>query len=238
MNEFSISSLISVFRKCYVYVILAAIVFGSLAYSYCSFIATPTYEATSAFLATNGGLESNNDVAANSSKMQSTDIAASLGMLNTYVDVLGTTELYKQVAKETKCGYTANQIKSMVRVEVRSEESMFIDVTVTTPNPKHSVMIADAFVELGSKYVVEHLPRAYITPIERSNNRAVQNYPNTTLFTIIAAFLGAVAVFAIALIVSVMDKTIKGERDFAASYDIPILGNIPNFKAAAREERK
>ena len=53
-----------------------------------------------------------------------------------------------------------------------------------------------------------------------------------------AVILGAVLVFAIAIIITVMDKTIKGENDFTANYDIPILGNIPNFKAAAREEKK
>ena len=45
-------------------------------------------------------------------------------------------------------------------------------------------------------------------------------------------------VFILAFIVNVLDKTIKGEKDFSANYDIPILGNIPNFKAAAREEKK
>ena len=39
-------------------------------------------------------------------------------------------------------------------------------------------------------------------------------------------------------IINAMDKTIKGEKDFVANYDIPILGNIPNFKTAAREEKK
>ena len=52
------------------------------------------------------------------------------------------------------------------------------------------------------------------------------------------AFLGAVFVFVIAIIINMMDKTIKGEKDFSANYDIPILGNIPNFKTAAREEKK
>ena len=49
---------------------------------------------------------------------------------------------------------------------------------------------------------------------------------------------GAVLVFAVAIIITVMDKTIKGEKNFVANYDIPILGNIPNFKVAAREENK
>ena len=52
------------------------------------------------------------------------------------------------------------------------------------------------------------------------------------------ASIGCVLVLAIAILVSMMDKTIKGEKDFSANYDIPVLGSIPNFRVAAREEKK
>lgn len=239
MNEFSLSTLVGILKKCYIYVILAAIVFAVVAYCFCSFVATPTYQASASFVATNSGFASN-DATDNtsSSKIMSADVAASLALINTYVDLLKSTEIYEMVKKDTGLSYTPAQIKSMVLVQPRSEESLFIDITVTTANKKHSVMIADSIYKLGGEYVVKKMPNSNLIAIEDSGRKVAQNYPNTPLTIVIASFLGAVVVYVIAVISNMTDKTIKGEKDFSDNYDIPVLGNIPNFKAAAREERK
>lgn len=238
MNEFTISSLLAILRKCIWYVIIVAVVFAVAAYSFCSFVATPTYQSSISFIATNGGIASVDDDPTTADKMNNTDIAASLALLGTYVDIFKTVDLYEEVKEDTGLDYSAIEIMKMVSVQPRSDESLFIDITVTTTNPKHSVKIADSIYKLGGDYVVEQLPKAYIKAMEDSDKRAVQNYPNTPITIVIAAFLGAVLVFVIAVIANMMDKTIKGEKDFSENYDIPILGNIPNFKTAAREERK
>lgn len=239
MNEFTIASLLGILRKYVVYVVVVAILFGALAWVFCSFVATPTYQARISFIATNGGMTSIDDSdITTSNKMNSADIAASLALLGTYVDIFKSVDLYEQVADDIGLDYSARQIKSMVSVQPRSEESLFIDITVTSSNPKHSVLIAESIYKLGGDYVVEKLPRAYVKAMEDTDRRVSQNYPNTMITVVVATFLGAVMVFAIAVIITMMDKTIKGEKDFADNYDIPILGNIPNFKTAAKEEKK
>ena len=134
--------------------------------------------------------------------------------------------------------YSPDALRGMVGVARRSEDELFIDFTVTCTNKEHAVIIANAVYETGGKYISTILPAAYVMPVEDSAGRAYQNYP-TTMFTVVVwAFLGGVLVFIIAFIINFLDKTIKGEKDFSENYDIPILGNIPNFKAAAREENK
>lgn len=237
MNEFSVSSLIAIARKCIVYLITAVVVCAVLAFCYCSFVATPTYQAKVSFVASNGGV---GNAAQDTNKFSSADVAASLAMVNTYVDVLKTNGAYKQLETVLNKKYTSRQLKNMILVEMRDEDSLFIDVKVTTTSPEEAVSVANAFLSIGENYVSNAMnePEKKLILKAEESYSATQNYPNTPFTVVIAAFLGAIVVFAVAIIVNVMDKTIKGEADFTEHYDIPILGNIPNFKSAAKGEKK
>ncbi len=241
MNEFTIASLLGILRKCIWYMVIVAVVMAIAAYVFCAFVATPTYQSSVSFVATNkgfGGENTTTTIAGDASnKITSADVAASLAMLNTYVGILQTGEMYEKLADELEMPYTARELSSMITVQSRNEQSLFIDVLVTSPNPVHSVQIANTFLELGDDYVVDCLPNAYMKAVQYSKG-AVQNYPNTFLTILLAVFLGVVAVYGIAILITAMDKTIKGENDFMSNYDIPLLGNIPNFKTAAKGEKK
>ena len=235
MTEFTIASLVAIFRKCVLYMVIVAIILGAGAYAFCTYVATPTYQTTVSFVATNKGFgDTQFDT---TSKISSADIAASLAMLNTYAAVLRTGGLYEQIANNCGLSYSAREIASMVAIQARTDDSLFIDVRVISSDPTHSVKIANTVLDIGGDYVVEMIPNAYLRGVEYSKS-ASKNYPNTPFTILLCSFFGAVFVYVAAMIINAMDKTIKGEKDFNNNYDIPILGNIPNFKVAAREEKK
>ena len=232
MNEISISSLISIAKKNLLVLISVTVVCAVAAFFASSYLLTPTYQSKVSFVATNGGVGTSVQT---TDKIGSADISASLAMVNTYVDILKTTNMYKQLANELNNDYTYNQLKKMITIQSRSEDSLFIDVFVTSPKPSESVRIANTFLELGEEYVAASMnepDKLLILQVEESSS-AVKNYPNTTLNVLEAGFLGFAATFAIILVVFLLDKTIKGEKDFTQNYDIPVLGVIPYFKAAA-----
>ena len=237
MNELTLSNLLGILKKSLVYIIIVSILFAIGSYCYCKFIATPTYQAKISFIGANGsgfGIQTEED----DDFFTTTDISASRALILTYVGLFKTSGFYDMIQKECGLDYSSAQLSGMVSFVQREENSLFIDVTVTCTNPKHAIKIAETIYEFGDDYLVGQLPIAYVKAIEDTNSTAVQNYPVTSTTMMAAVILGAVLVFAIAIIITVMDKTIKGENDFTANYDIPILGNIPNFKAAAREEKK
>lgn len=247
MSELTLSSLLGILKKSVIYIVIAAILFAIGAYCFCKFIATPTYQAKTSFLATNGGLiteETLEDANASSvesdinNKLSNTDYSASRNMLKTYVGLFRTRDLYIKIKEKTQLDYSADKIKSMVNVVNRSDDTLFIDFTVTCENKQHAILIADAIYEIGDDFIAYWIPAGYVMPVENSANKAYQNYPVTFITVVAAAAIGGILVFVMAFTINVMDKTIKGEKDFSANYDIPILGNIPNFKAAAREEKK
>lgn len=237
MNEFSITSLINLARKNWGYLFAAILLCAVIAYSLCTFVLTPTYQTKVSFVATNGGVGATIQT---SDKIISTDVAASLAMVDTYVDLLKTTNLYKELSKQINNEYSFVELKNMIDVRGRDENSLFIDVFVTSEDPADAVKIANKYLQIGEQYVSNSMnepDKVLIIKVEESST-AAQNYPNTPFTIFMASFLGFAVVYAIIVIVFVMDKTIKGEQDFAQNYDIPVLGNIPNFKVAAREEKR
>lgn len=247
MNELTLSSLLGILKRSVVYIIIVAFLFAGGAYCFCKFIATPTYQAKASFIATNGGIYSEDVDASQSSgtsltdstesKISNTDYAASRNMLNTYIGLFKTRGLYTMLKEKTGLEYSAAQLKSMVQVVRRADDALFIDFTVTCTNKQHAILIADTIYEIGDEFIASKIPSAYVMGVEDSGSKAYQNYPVTFITVVVSAIVGGILVFIIAFTINILDKTIKGEKDFSANYDIPILGNIPNFKAAAREEK-
>ncbi len=233
MNDLSISLILGILRKNFLYFLITMFVFAAGTYGYCSYVAKPTYQAKSSLIATNGGIGDKLDNTA--STIKSSDIAASISLINTYVGILQNDDVYSILAQNTNLGYSPTQLKNMVSVKMRSEEMLLIDVYVTSDNPQNSMVIANAFLDVGSKYVSDKMPNSYVRGIEKSS-RSWKNYPNTARSTVLSALVAFILVFGISFIITITDNTIKGEEDFANSYDIPILGNIPNFKLAAKGE--
>ncbi len=238
MNDFTLASLLKILQKCIWHMLVVAIVFGVAAYAFCTFMATPTYQASVSFVATNKGFGDETMLMQENttSKISSADVAASLALLNTYIDILCIPEMYEELEKEVDLNYTARELASMVEISPRSDDSLLLDVVVTSTNPVHSVEIANAFLKLGDDYVMKCIPNAYLKGVQHSSG-AVQNYPNPPLTIVVLMLFGAALVYGIAVLIHAMDNTIKGESDFTSNYDIPLLGNIPNFKTAIREER-
>ena len=80
---------------------LAAVFAAGVAFSYINFIAPPKYSAKGSIVVTNGKIitESYNDKLASNSKVENSDIVASLNFVDTITDILRTSGIYKILAE-------------------------------------------------------------------------------------------------------------------------------------------
>ena len=132
-------------------IVLAAVVFAAGAFSYCKFFLTPSYSSTASILVTNGAVttsyENSND------KVSGSDISASLYLSYTVVDILNTPDIYKKVADQLGDGYNYQGLMSCSSISRRSEDTLFIDVTFSSTDPKEAMRIANKFVEISCEYI-------------------------------------------------------------------------------------
>lgn len=239
MNNISLISLLKLaFKHIYV-LILAGVVFAAVAFSYCKFVAVPKYSATGSILVTNGSMINNTqspDTSSTSSKNVSyTDINASLQLADTINDILNTNDIYKELSLEDGNRYTYSNLKNRSSVRRRSTDSLFIDITFTASTPEEALRLANKFLNLTPEYVKEYIPSANAA-VATQPDKAAKTYPRTSLYTLAAGLCGVILAYAVVYIVSLTNNSIKDEEDIVNNYDIPVLGNVPDFANAKSKE--
>ena len=114
---------------------------------YSEFITTPTYSATASLFVTSGAVTTPYDET--TGKVTGSDVGASLILAQTVVDILNTPDLYKEVANRLGNGYDYITLKNNTFIARRSDDSMFIDVTYTSTDPKEAMRIANKTAEIA-----------------------------------------------------------------------------------------
>lgn len=229
MKEISLMYLFDLALRRLWALVLAAVVFAAGAFCYCKFLATPQYTAKASVLVTNGGImtqqiENGNDT------ISSTDISASVNLVDTVIDILKISDIYKDLAKELDGKYTYSQLKGRMSITEKENRSMFVDVSFKASNPKEAVEIVNKFVEMSPEYIVKFVPYSSVA-VASTADAAALVFPRTKTTTATAALVGMVFAFALVFLIDSLDQAILGEKDFTAHFDIPLVGIIPDFES-------
>lgn len=217
-------------------IVLAGLVCAAAVFIYTSNYATPIYQAKSSILVSNGGIKAGYDIYAyntTSGYISGSDISASASIKQTCIDILQTDKFFKKLANELDMGYSSGALRNMTSVASRSDDSLFLDIRVNGTNKTEVVEIAKVIAEISPDYIKDVLASASPSTIELPTG-ASRISPQVTRSTIIAFILGMFIVVIPLAIISITDKTIKGEDDFSEKYEgISILGVVPDFIATS-----
>lgn len=214
---------------------IVTVVFAAGAFGYCKFFLTPSYSATASILVTNGAVTTSYDDT--TGKIASSDISASLYLAYTVVDILNTPDIYKKVADQLGEGYNYQGLMGSSSVKRRSEDTLFIDITFSSTDPKEAMRIANKFVEISCEYIPEFIPSARAR-VASTAIKASQTYPRTTMTTGAAGVVGAAIAYTVLFIIESTNRAVKGEEDFTNNFDIPLLGTVPDFEDVETGKRR
>ena len=228
MKEISLIYLFNLALRRIGVLILSAIVFAAGAYGYCKYLAVPQYTAKASVLVTNGSIMEQR-VGTGKDTISTTDIAASINLVDTVTDILQTSGIYKQLADQLGDGYSYDQLKGRMSISKKTNNSMFVDVSFTASDPNEARKIVNAFVELTPEYIVEFVPYSNVA-VAATADSAGLIYPRTLVTTFFMAIIGAVLSFAVVFLIDSLDQAIKGESDFTSNYNIPLIGSVPDFE--------
>lgn len=209
--------------------ILVAVICATGAFSYCKFFLTPSYSATASILVTNGAVTTSYDETTD--KVSGSDITASLYLSYTVVDILNTPDIYKKVADALGGDYTYQGLMGRSSIARRNENTLFIDVSFSSTDPKEAMRIANKYVEVACEYIPGFVPSSRAM-VASTAIKAAMTYPRTVMTTAVAGLVGAVAAYIILFIIESLNRSIKGEEDFASNFDVPLLGAVPDFENA------
>ncbi len=228
MDNINYALLFRVFMKRLWIIVLVFIVAISVAYAYCSYIATPQYSATASVLVTNGAITSESTSEIKTS-VSSTDVTASLNLVDTITDILKTPEIYRVTAKESKGKYEYAQLRSAASVSRRNDNTLFIDISFRNAKGESAIEMANMFAETACVYIKNIIPNSNATVVAKAVSASLV-YPRTFYTMVLSGLAAAVAVYVLFLIPETINRVIRNEDDFTKNFDLPVIGLIPDFE--------
>lgn len=237
MQNFSSMYLLNLALKRIWVLILAAIVFGAGAFSYCKLIMTPTYKASSAILITNGrvsamyGDDDNSTYYKGESDdgyVSGSDLSSSISLTYTVIELLKTPDAYVELADALGGDYQYNSLKGRTTIEMR-ERTPILDISFVSTDGKEAEKIANEFAKLACKYIPDCIPYSKAKVITTARSHSLVS-PRTFMTTLVSMIVGAILAFAVVFIIDFSDQSIRGEDELIERYDVAFLGSIPDFE--------
>lgn len=236
MSDLSLSYLASILLKRLWIIILALVICAGAAFSYCVFLATPVYKSLGSIIVTNGGVGINVIVPEDTSdSITTSDISASLNLIDTCVDILSSPGIYKELSSMYP-KYSYRELQDAFNVKEKKSGSMFINITFENSNSSDTENILKSFMEICPRYITDVLHQTEVTPMENADTVS-QISPRKGYTTLFAGIIGAILTAVIIVIIDLSDQAIKSEEDFVKLFNVPLLGTVPDFETTNSSDK-
>lgn len=226
MKELDLSSLFKTIKDHILPILISAVLLAALVFGYNTFFVTPTYRTTTTILVNNGGLA---DVGVPGDSVSSSDLNASLYLVETCVDILESDNMYKELANALGKDYSYYNLKKRFYPAPRGEASLLIDISTFGTNPKEMKEIANTFLEIAPTFIRNNILSVDVKTLATAE-KVDKIGPRTASSTFFAFVLGALISSVVFVVISLLKNTIESEADFKSRYNIPLLGTVPFFE--------
>jgi len=213
-------------------IILAAILFGGVAFGYSEFIITPTYQSTAMLYVNNSDIS----FGGTSLSISSTDISAAKSLVDTYIVILKTRTTLDEVIDEANLDYSYDQLKGMISASAQNGTEIF-GITVTSSDPQEAKLIANTIAKVLPKTVERIVDGSSVRVVDYAVASTSKAGPNVMKYTAIGMLLGIVLSVAVIIILDFIDDQIHDCEYLRTAYpEVPLLSVIPDL--GEREEDK
>ncbi len=211
--------------------ILAGILVGALVfYAVSAFLLPKKYASSVELYVYNSNVTQGNNVNIN-------DINASQKLVNTYIVVLENTEVLSEVASRLSTPVTVGELKAAVSMKAVNETEV-LNISALTEDAALSAEICNTFAEVAPDVLKRVVKAGSVEAIGSARAATAPSSPNVKRNAVLGGLIGLVLAVGAALLVFLLDNTVKGEEDVRRRLDIPVLGEIPSFAATRKEERR
>ncbi len=247
MNNITSKELFNIFLKNILIIIISAVICASGAYIYCEKFTDERFMAQGDILVTNGGINSDNNenpesnTESGDSAVGNTDVVASINLLPTIRSILTGVGVYKEFAiylsENSNYNYNYRTLKAAATVSEGDTHSLIVTVSFELGSAKEAIDITNHFLKFAPTYIETKIKGSRIEADPECDS-AVQTAPRTFSTAFIAGVFGAVLCYVIVFLVTILNSTIQSDEDFSARYNIPVVGNIPDFSISHNNTKK
>lgn len=211
-------------------IILAAVIFGSAAFSYTRYLVTPLYKARTLMYVNNSSIS----VGSTKVNISQGDLTAAQSLVDTYIIILKTRTTLNEVIEQSGVPYTCNQLENMISASsVNSTEIFYIEVT--SPDPKEAELLANTIGQVLPDKISSVVDGSSVRIVDYAVEPAHQASPSLTKNVTLGVLLGVILACGVIVIMQLRDDLIHDSDYLLQTYDIPVLAVIPELMASGKD---
>lgn len=227
MREMTVSEILKMLLAHIKLIIIVSVVAALGAYIYADNFIPKTYSASTKICIKINSESQGGDYDDNG-KINSGSITSSTNLANNSINILTYAEEMLDVIKP---GYS-HSINCV-------NESNVLNITVTGGDPVVCAEVANAMRYKAPDVLSEYYTDAEAMPIGReASPPGAHSAPNQTRYAVLGLLGGLVISALIAIIIEVIDTTIKSDDDLYKMYDVPVFGEIIDFDTEGGAKKK
>ncbi len=230
-RQINVMDILKLYMKRWWYLLLALIIGGIIAGVYTMLFITPQYTSYCTLYTEN----STDIVSQNVTEVNLSTVMVRKELVQTYAEILSSNTFLVKVAEESDLGYTGAEILRMISMTDKNDTEILI-ISVTTPNPNHSHIIAQKIVDLAPGFVSDIVEGGNVKPLDQPVYSNVPSSPNTSRNIEIGMIIGLLLSLIIVFAVEMLDNKVKDADAIAETFNYPILGEVPYFAAVTKKE--
>ena len=228
-EEISLLDLWTIFKRHSFMIIIMSIVGAILAGAFMISFVESEYESQAQLIVSQKSETEN---------MQYNDLQTSIGLVNTYRDIIISPAVLDKVILTNNLDYTSNEFKDLIAVE-QSQNSQSFNVSVTMEDPKLAQTVLSTIIDefkgrLKDIYQEDVSSIFVLSEADYNENRVS---PSLLKYLLIGGFLGFMLSLLFTIIKELSDTTVK-DADFLVSLGLISLGEVGALTKKERSEAR
>ncbi len=220
--EIDLWKLLMVFAQRWKLILASGLAAALLAFFYTAQFVTPLYRASVTIYVNN--INANETI----EYISASNLATAQQLVNTYVSMIRSDTVLDKVAQSAGLDYSAGDIRSMMAAAQVDETELF-DVYISHPDPEMAARIANAIADVAPSEIAEFVEGSSTKIIDYAKVPSHYYTPSYQRNIMVGGVIGCLMAAVYVFLGYLLDVRVKDEEDLAALFDLPLLGQIPNF---------
>lgn len=227
MENIDLMQILFALRAKIVYIILAALIFGTGTMFYTERYVTPLYQASIQMI-----VNARKDVYTSTTV---SDVTSAENLVATYATVIKSNRVMERVVKSLELNMSWTSLNGMVDVRPVNDTPV-INIVCTSADPEFCRKVVTSISEIAPELIVEAVEAGSCKVISDAYSSGYPISPNIRGNVEKGMLLGAALASAIVVLLHLLNDTIQSEEQLMELSDAPVLSTIPML--GSRSSRK
>ncbi len=225
-TEISLVELFDTARRHWIPILAVAVVIAVLGFTAVKLFAVPSYVST-------GKLYINTERESISADVNAQTLIQTQSLMTTYANILDSKSFLKDICEKMNNKYTYKEMNNIVTIEEITDTNL-LSISAKTRDSRDSYMICKYIIESAPDEIYRVFEGGSVKVIDQPEESQEPLVTSSIKVAAVGFVIGVVLMWLLFYISEMLDSRIKDPNELSVLYELPILGEAPEFESNKR----